>query len=118
MKNYSVGDARSNVDVREPKTNRFFDAPTSIFSPEISQTFADARDAAAKKATKNVTVNGRVVPVRSPFPSPTDWRDCWMYFLMLDRFANDQTPPKWPWNQQYDYRQGGTFKGVTAQLNY
>jgi len=41
-----------------------------------------------------------------------------MYFLMVDRFANHQAPPNHPWNQQFDYRQGGTFKGVTAQLNY
>jgi glycosidase len=118
MKNYSVGDARFDVAIREPKTNRLVDAPTSVFAPEISQTFAAARDAAAEKATRKVTVNGVVVPVRSPFPSPTDWRDCWMYFLMLDRFANDQFPPSGPWNQRYDFRQGGTFRGVTAQLDY
>jgi hypothetical protein len=41
-----------------------------------------------------------------------------MYFLMLDRFANDQAPPKSQWNQRYEYRQGGTFRGVTAQLDY
>jgi glycosidase len=41
-----------------------------------------------------------------------------MYFLMVDRFANHQARPNHQWNQQYDYRQGGTFKGVTAQLNY
>jgi glycosidase len=89
-----------------------------IFGPEIKQTFAQARDAAAKGATRNVPVNGTVVTVPYPFPSPIDWRDCWMYFLMVDRFANPQAPPKHPWNQQFDYRQGGTFKGVTAQLNY
>jgi glycosidase len=93
-------------------------APSDIFAPEISQAFAQAREAAAKGTTRAVSVNGTVVPVRYPFPSPTDWRDCWMYFLMLDRFANDQAPPNWPWNKQFDYRQGGTFKGVTAQLNY
>jgi glycosidase len=92
--------------------------PSDIFAPELSQAFAQARDAASKRTTRDVTVNGTVVPVRYPFPSPTDWRDCWMYFLMLDRFANHQAPPNWPWNQQFDYRQGGTFKGVTTQLNY
>jgi glycosidase len=80
--------------------------------------FAQARDAASKKTTKNVTVNGTVVPVQCPFPSPTDWRDCWMYFLMLDRFANHQSPPKGAWNQRFDWRQGGTFKGITGQLDY
>jgi glycosidase len=89
-----------------------------IFAREIRQTFARARDAASKSATRNVTVNGTVVPVQYPFPSPIDWRDCWMYFLMIDRFANDQAPPNGLWNQNFDYRQGGTFKGVTTQLNY
>ena len=41
-----------------------------------------------------------------------------MYFLILDRFANDRFLPNGAWNQRYDYRQGGTFKGLTAQLNY
>ncbi len=93
-------------------------ADEGIFGREIKQTFAQARDAASKSATRNVIVNGTVIPVRYPFPSPTDWRDCWMYFLMIDRFANYQSPPKVTWNRQFDYRQGGTFKGVTAQLNY
>jgi hypothetical protein len=98
MKNYSVTDPGHDAAVGEPKTHRFFDVPKSIFAPEISQTFADARRAAAANATRKVTVNGVEVHVLSPFPSPTDWRDCWMYFLMLDRFANDQFPPSGPWN--------------------
>ena len=93
-------------------------ASTEIFAREISQAFAQAREAAAKNATRAVNVNGTVVPVQHPFPSPTDWRDCWMYFLMVDRFANPRARPNWTWNQQYDFRQGGTFRGVTAQLNY
>jgi glycosidase len=91
---------------------------TDIFASEIQQTFAQARDGATKGVTRDVAVNGKVVPVRYPFPSPSDWRDCWMYFLMIDRFANTQAPPNSGWNQNYDYRQGGTFKGVTEQLNY
>src|ERR1700736_2189520 len=93
-------------------------AITEIFAPEISKAFADARDAARSKSTKKVEVNGTAVPVPYPFPSLTDWRDCWMYFLLLDRFANPRAPSQSPWNQQYDYRQGGTFKGVTDRLNY
>jgi hypothetical protein len=27
-------------------------------------------------------------PAAAPFPSPEDWRDRWIYFLMLDRFNN------------------------------
>jgi glycosidase len=118
MKNYSVSDDRYDIAVEEPTTRPSLKPPTSIFAPEISRTFADVRAAAGKKATKDVKVNGEVVSVPYPFPSPTDWRDCWMYFLILDRFANDRFPPNGAWNQRYEYRQGGTFNGVTAQLNY
>src|SRR5260221_12548770 len=89
-----------------------------IFADEIKQAFAQARESSAKGVTRDVTVNGTVVPVQHPFPSPMDWRDCWMYFLMVDRFANPQASPNFAWNRQYDYRKGGTFKGVTDQLNY
>jgi glycosidase len=92
--------------------------PKGIFAREISEMFAQVRDAAGKRTTRDVNVNGTLVPVRYPFPSPTDWRDCWMYFLMIDRFSNPQAPPKGPWNRRFEYRQGGTFKGVTAQLDY
>jgi glycosidase len=91
---------------------------TDIFAHEIKQAFAQARESSAKGVTRDVTVNGTVVPVQHPFPSPMDWRDCWMYFLMVDRFANPQASPNFAWDRQYDYRQGGTFKGVTDQLNY
>jgi hypothetical protein len=48
-----------------------------------------------------------------------DWRDCWIYFLMLDRFNNPAAGPRGPaWNQIYNSRHGGTFKGVQAQLGY
>jgi len=93
-------------------------AVTDIFSRQIKEAFAEAREAAKQGTTRTVTVNGTVVPVRYPFPSPIDWRDCWMYLLMIDRFANPQASPNSAWNEQYDYRQGGTFKGVTAQLDY
>jgi glycosidase len=118
MKNYSVSDEQYNIPVEEPKTRRSLNAPTSVFALEISRAFADAREAAAQNATKKVTVNGVDVSVQTPFPSPTDWRDCWMYFLILDRFANDQFPPSGAWNQRYDFRQGGTFRGVIAHLDY
>ena len=103
---------------RRLRAGRVSDEPTGIFAQEIADEFAQARDAAAEGKTREVPVNGRMVSVPYPFPSPTDWRDCWMYFLMLDRFANDQFPPSGPWNQRFDYRQGGTFRGVTTQLDY
>jgi glycosidase len=93
-------------------------APTEIFARKIAEMLAQIRSASSKVTTRDVAVNGTVVPVRYPFPSATDWRDCWMYFLMLDRFANDQASPKSQWNQRCEYRQGGTFRGVTAKLDY
>ena len=27
------------------------------------------------------------------FQSPIDWRDQWIYFLVVDRFNNSATPP-------------------------
>jgi glycosidase len=61
---------------------------------------------------------GAPVTVPSPFPSPVDWRDEWVYFLMLDRFNNPAAAPKGSWNRTFNFRQGGTFAGVTAQLDY
>jgi len=37
---------------------------------------------------------------------------------MLDRFNNPAAPPQGIWNRRFDFRQGGTFKGVQAQLGY
>jgi glycosidase len=56
----------------------------------------------------------------SPFASPADWRDGWIYFLMVDRFNN---PGAVPVHQPYDdptyYSfQGGSFRGVQAQVGY
>ncbi|HEY3744580.1 MAG TPA: alpha-amylase family glycosyl hydrolase, partial [Bryobacteraceae bacterium] len=52
------------------------------------------------------------------YPSPADWRDCWIYFLLLDRFNNPAAPPHAVWNCKYNFRQGGTFEGVRVQLPY
>ena len=37
---------------------------------------------------------------------------------MTDRFNNPDLAPAAPWNQRYGQRQGGTFNGITAQLDY
>jgi len=52
--------------------------------------------------------------------SPEDWRDQWIYFLMVDRFNNQLGPPKHaPFDDpQFSEFQGGTFRGVKAQLPY
>ena len=76
---------------------------TRLDDPLVRQTIADARTAARA---------GRV------HPSPADWRDAWIYFVLLDRFNNPAASPAGTWDRFYSQRQGGTFTGVTAQLDY
>lgn len=59
-----------------------------------------------------------VVAARRPasvFPSPEDWRDVWIYFLLVDRFDNPRSPPA---NADPLKYQGGNFAGIVAQLPY
>ena len=52
----------------------------------------EALEQALTATTKTVVVNGRAVDVVKPFASPEDWRDHWIYFLMIDRFNNPAAP--------------------------
>jgi glycosidase len=89
--------------------------PTSI----VSQSVRDDFGRAATPRTRSVTVGGRTVSVATPFPSPEDWRDQWVYFLMIDRFNNPAGPPKHqPFDGEFGVFQGGTFNGVRQQLDY
>jgi glycosidase len=50
-------------------------------------------------------------------PSPADWRDQWIYFLITDRFNNtgsQPNPPDYPCNVY----QGGKFEGIIEKLPY
>jgi glycosidase len=52
-------------------------------------------------------------------PSPADWRDVLIYFLMVDRFNNPNGPPRHlPFDAPFDGFQGGTIAGMQAQLPY
>jgi glycosidase len=63
---------------------------------------------------------------RRPFPSPVDWRDVWIYFALIDRFArHDGEPPRSrgdrppvEWDGVYAFRQGGTLEGLRRRLPY
>ncbi len=91
---------------------------TEILSPELIQIEHDVMEAAKNGKTKTIVVDGVSKVIPYPFPSPEDWRDCWIYFLMMDRFNNPDVPPQFTWNQRCDGWQGGTFKGVKEQLGY
>ena len=52
-------------------------------------------------------------------PSPADWRDVLIYFLMVDRFNNSDAPPRHlPFDAQFNGFQGGTIAGIQAKLPY
>ena len=89
--------------------------PNSVWDTEVQTTL----DQASKPEARLVHVGNRNVEVLTPFPSPTDWRDSWFYFMMIDRFNNPAAPPHHqPWVQPWgDYR-GGTFAGIRQQLDY
>ena len=91
---------------------------SEIFDPLVSQTMIGAQAAARQRRTKPVTVDSAVRTIPSPFPSPADWRDTWIYFLLLDRFNNPGRAPAGTWNMRFDHRQGGTLSGVREQLGY
>lgn len=89
--------------------------PTSILSPEVQAVFDQARS----PKTRRVTIGNKTVEILTPFPSPEDWRDQWIYFLLVDRFNNPQAPPRLtPFDGQHGVFQGGTFDGVREQLEY
>ncbi|MES1261412.1 MAG: alpha-amylase family glycosyl hydrolase, partial [Acidobacteriota bacterium] len=92
--------------------------PTTIASADLLQTIEAAQAASRRRQTKTITTGLQQHEVPYPYPSPVDWRDAWIYFLMIDRFANPVKPPRGTWNQFFGKRQGGTFKGVQFQLEY
>jgi glycosidase len=96
--------------------------PTGVFDAVVNQALREMQDAAGKPKTRTVDLgNGTSKEIPFPFPSPADWREHDLYFLLLDRFNNPLKAPRGGaanWNRKFDLRQGGTFKGVEAQLDY
>jgi glycosidase len=66
------------------------------------------------RPTTTVTSGGVRIPY--PFPSPADWRDHWIYFLLIDRFNHPIAAPRFP--EPCGLYQGGTFAGVQQRLPY
>jgi glycosidase len=95
--------------------------PTSVFSESVKSAF----DIAANQASADevhritVTIDEQEVEIQTPYPSPEDWRDQPIYFLMVDRFYNPATPPRHqPFDGEHNAFQGGSFEGVRQQLGY
>ena len=78
---------------------------TSLFAPDFLAVFNGNRDTGG---------------VLKAFASPADWRDQWIYFLMVDRFNNSQAPPRHTPFDDPDYFdfQGGNLAGIEDQLPY
>ena len=66
-------------------------------------------------------------PKGDVFPSPRDWRDVFIYFLLVDRFDNNQenipaydpfSTPKGRDMEQGKLFQGGNLKGIIGRLDY
>jgi glycosidase len=69
--------------------------------------------------TRGITIEGHRAEIRTPFPSPEDWRDIWIYFVMVDRFDNPMAPPRHdPWDGEHGSFQAGTLAGVRGRLGY
>ncbi len=81
---------------------------TSLFDPFINEVLM------APPSTTE-TSGGKKIPY--PFPSPADWRDHWIYFLLVDRFNNPVSPPN-PNTYPCNVYQGGNFAGIRQQLPY
>lgn len=82
--------------------------PTSLYSPDF-QAVLNAATAIPQSPA-----------AQTAFPSPADWRDQWIYFLMVDRFNNKKAQPAHPPFDDpncFQY-QGGKFSGIQAQLPY
>src|SRR5438128_12670958 len=89
--------------------------PDSVYGPEVEAALAAARAGGSRTAL----IDGRTFQIVTPFPSPEDWRDRWIYFIMVDRFNNPGAPPRHlPRDSEYGDFQGGTINGIRQELDY
>src|SRR5208282_1514915 len=92
--------------LRVTANNESQNMPTSLFSTETQAILDQAVKTAGQQS--------------GPFPSPADWRDQSIYFIIVDRFNNPTFPPAHqPFDDPgfFDF-QGGKFSGIQNQLGY
>lgn len=88
--------------------------PTSVNGPEVAAVIAQAKTDAMASPPRTVTVGASTFV--TPFASPEDWRDRWIYFLLVDRFNNPSSAPRAS-DPSLPY-QGGNFEGIRQQVGY
>jgi glycosidase len=86
----------------------------SVYGSEVQMAF----DMARVRSSRKIVLDGREVEISCPFASPSDWRDRWIYFVLVDRFNNPDAPPRAAWDQPFGGFQGGTLEGVRRRLGY
>lgn len=77
-----------------------------IHIDDVTEILKRAQQDYQQNVTREIMVGDERHTISTPFPSPGDWRDCWIYFLLLDRFNNPDHSPAGAWNRRYDFRQG------------
>ena len=90
--------------------------PASFYDEDVTAAFAAARQSATIQIT--LPESNETLAFQKPFLSPIDWRDHWIYFLMVDRFNNPTAPPTQTWDKESALRMGGNFNGIRQQLPY
>lgn len=81
------------------------------------QSLFDASAIEVMKAQPATITTSSGKTVSYPFASPQDWRDVWIYFLLVDRFNNPSSAPQ-PNEFPCNVYQGGNFAGILQQLPY
>ena len=89
---------------------------TSLFGNDVQAIFDQAK---SSEGGTGAPFPSRTRDSAVPYPSPIDWRDQWIYFLMVDRFNNpNRNPLHPPFDGRFNGYQGGSFRGIREQLPY
>lgn len=116
----------------------------TIIASKPPRTLMEAREKWPERDPRKLKIPGGVIE-RTYYPSPEDWRDEVLYFLLPDRFSNGQESAErlltedlsstqgiekirqirgssWNWQNWQtsgaEYFQGGTLPGILSKLDY